>query len=79
MNRHHRLGHVLGNEFSSSVFLGAEPLDLANHDDAFGLRIVLEQLQAVDEAQAIDRVTADADDRCSGPGLRVVKSWNTAS
>ena len=39
----HRLGHVLGDELGR-FFLGAAA-DLADHDDAFGLRVVLEQLQ----------------------------------
>src|SRR5690606_23351509 len=37
--------------------------DLADHDDALGLRVVLEQLQAVNEVEALDRVAADADHR----------------
>src|SRR5690606_5530020 len=57
----HRLGHVFGDELGR-FFLGAAA-DLADHDDAFGLGVVLEQLQAVDEVQAVDRVAADADDR----------------
>src|SRR3546814_4763359 len=55
-----RLGHVLGDELGR--FLFGRTTDLADHDDALGLRIVLEQLQAVDEVQAVDRVAADADD-----------------
>jgi hypothetical protein len=35
--------------------------DLADHDDALGLRVFLEQLEAVDEVHAVDRVAADAD------------------
>ena len=42
------------------LFLGAAA-DLADHDDRLGLRIVLEQLQAIDEVHAMDRVAADAD------------------
>src|SRR6185437_13165556 len=35
--------------------------DFADHDDAFRLPIVLEQPQAVDEIESVDRITADAD------------------
>src|SRR5262249_14905972 len=42
------------------LLLGA-PTDLADHDDAFGLRIVLEHAQHIDETGAVDRVTADPD------------------
>src|SRR5690348_3039921 len=59
--RDHWLGDVFLDEFGR-FFLGAAA-DLAHHDDAFGLRIVLEQLQAVDEVHAIDRIAADADHR----------------
>src|SRR5690606_16023016 len=56
----HRLGHVLGDELGR-LFLGAAA-DLADHDDAFGLLIVLEQLQAIDEVQAVNRVAANTND-----------------
>src|SRR5690348_4952528 len=59
--RDHRFADVLLDEFGG-LFLGAAA-DLADHDDAFGLRIVLEQRQAVDEIHAVDRVAADADHR----------------
>jgi hypothetical protein len=49
----HRLGHVLGDELGR-FFLGAAA-DLADHDDAFGLRVVLEPAQRVDEVGAVDR------------------------
>src|SRR5690606_38933991 len=55
---YHRLGHV-GLDVPGSLFLGGAA-DLAHHDDALGLRVGLEQLQAVDEGHAVDRVTADA-------------------
>jgi hypothetical protein len=45
---------------SGGFFFGAAA-DLADHDDAFGLRVFVEQLQAVDEVEAVDRVAADAD------------------
>ena len=51
-----RLGHVLGDEFGR-FFLGAAA-DFADHDDAFGLRIVLEHPDAIDEVQAVDRIAA---------------------
>src|SRR6202000_638326 len=54
-----RLLDVFADEFGRFFFRAAA--DFADHDDAFGLRIVLEQLQAVDEVQAVDRVAADAD------------------
>src|SRR3546814_1186328 len=56
---HHRLGHVFSDELGR--FLLGTAADLANHDDALGLRIVLEKLQAVDEVHALDRITADTD------------------
>src|SRR5690606_16943988 len=55
----HRLGDVLGDEFRR-FFLGTAT-DLADHDDALGLRVVLEQLQRIDEVHALDRVAADTD------------------
>src|SRR5690606_9495623 len=55
----HRLGHVLG-DVLGRLFLGGAA-DLADHDDALGLLVRLEQLQAVDEVEAVDRVAADPD------------------
>src|SRR3546814_10628591 len=49
-------------DWSSDVCSSDLTTDLADHDDALGLRIVLEQLKAVDEVPAVDRVAADADD-----------------
>src|SRR5690606_38682054 len=49
------LGDVLG-----AGFLGVAA-DLADHDDAFGLRVLVEQLEAVDEVQAVDRVASNTD------------------
>ena len=37
------------------------PADLADHDDRFGLRIVVEQLENVEVRRAVDRIAADAD------------------
>src|SRR5690606_29472918 len=54
-----RLLHVVLDVLGTG-FLGVAA-DLADHDDAFGLRVFVEQLQAVDEVQAVDRVAADAD------------------
>jgi hypothetical protein len=51
--------------------------DLADHDDAFGLRIAFEQLQHVDEVHAAHRIAADADAGALAEPLLVV--WNTAS
>ena len=55
----HRLGDVLADELRS-IFLG-RAADLADHDDALGLRVVLKQAQAVDEAHAVNGIAADAD------------------
>src|SRR5690606_14237510 len=55
----HRLGHELGDVLGRFLFGAAA--DLTDQDDALGLRIVLEQLQRVDEVGAVDRVAADAD------------------
>src|SRR5690606_6813319 len=35
--------------------------DLADHNDRIRIRIVIEQLQNIDEFRALDRVAADAD------------------
>ena len=55
------------------LFLGGAA-DLADHDDALGLRVGQEQLQAVDEVGAVDRIAADADAgrlaEAGGGGLR---------
>ncbi|KAF1856457.1 hypothetical protein Lal_00048580, partial [Lupinus albus] len=55
---HHRLGHVGLDEGSGFFFSGTA--DLTDHDDRFGLRVFLEQLQDVDEVGARDRVATDA-------------------
>mmetsp|Transcript_54085 Transcript_54085/g.93122 ORF Transcript_54085/g.93122 Transcript_54085/m.93122 type:complete len:237 (+) Transcript_54085:457-1167(+) len=41
-------------------FLLGGPANLADHDDALGLRVVREALQAVDEVGAVERVAPDA-------------------
>src|SRR5690606_11997666 len=56
---HNRLLHVVLDVLGTGFFGVAT--DFADHDDAFGLRVFVEQLQAVDEVQAVDRVTTDAD------------------
>src|SRR6266404_1372806 len=57
---HHRLLALCGFQQGRGLFLGAAA-DLADHDDGLGLLIVQEQLQAIDEAGAVDRIAADAD------------------
>ena len=59
----HRLRHA-GSDVVGSLFLvGAA--DLADQHDLFGLGIVLEHLEHVDEVRAVDRVAADAHARGS--------------
>ena len=41
-------------------FLG-RAADFTDHDDAFGFRILQEQVEAVDEVGAVDRVTTDTE------------------
>ena len=55
----HRLGDVLADELGGRLFVRAT--DFANHDDAFGLRVLLEQGQHVHEVHAANRVATDAD------------------
>src|SRR2546426_606815 len=55
----HRLRHVLLHEYGGVRFL--RPADLADHHDRFGLRVLLEQGQHIDERAAVDRIAADAD------------------
>ena len=45
---------------SARALLGAAA-DLADHDHAVGVRVVVEELEHVDEVRAVDRVAADAD------------------
>ena len=55
----HGLGDVLVDEIRGGFFVRAA--DLADHDDAFGLRIAFEELEHVDEVHAAHRIAADAD------------------
>ena len=55
---HHRLGDKLGDVGRRSFFVAAA--DLADHDDAFGLRVALEQLDDIDEVHAAHRIATDA-------------------
>ncbi len=55
---HDRLGDMRLDVLGRFLFLGAA--DLTNHDDAFGLRIVLEPGNHIDKAHAMDGVTANA-------------------
>src|SRR5690606_244291 len=54
---HNRLGYI-GLDVGCSFFFSATA-DLTDHDDRFGLRIVLEHFQDVDEVGARDRVATD--------------------
>ena len=54
-----RLGDVLLDELRRDLFVGAA--DLADHDDRFGGRIILEEGEDVDERRADDRVATDSD------------------
>lgn len=47
----------------------ASAADFADHDNAVDVRVVLEQLQAIDKAGAGDAVAANAND-VLGPGQR---------
>src|SRR5882724_1692986 len=57
----HRLADVLANEFRAGLFV--RPADLADHNDAFRLRIVFEACKHVDKIHAAYRIAADADAR----------------
>lgn len=62
-------GVVLAEEVGG-VLLG-RAADLADHDDAVGLLVLEEDLEAVDEVGAAEGVAADADDEgLAEPGLR---------
>src|SRR5690606_28151483 len=52
-----RLGDV-GLDVGRGLFLGGTT-DLTDHDDRFGLRVFLEQLEDIDEVGARDRVATD--------------------
>src|SRR5690554_8084271 len=55
----HRLGYVLLDE-RSRFFLGSTT-DFTDHDDGFGFRIFLQQLQNINEVGARNRITTDTD------------------
>src|SRR5690606_21452625 len=55
---HHRLAHVACDVRGCSLLVATA--DLADHHDALGLRVALEQLDHVDEVHAAHRIAADA-------------------
>src|SRR5690606_8924571 len=57
--RHHGLAHLRGDVLRGGLLVAAA--DLAHHEHAFGLRVRLEQRQAVDEIHAAHGIAADAD------------------
>ena len=69
--RDDRLGDVVLDELRGGFFIAAA--DLADQDDALGLRIALEQLEHVDEIHAAHRIAADADARALAEPAR---SWS---
>ena len=54
-----RLGDMIGNELGR-IFFG-RTTDFTHHDDALGIRVFLEQAQAINEVHPVDRVSADPD------------------
>ena len=66
---HDRLRHVRLDEVGR--FLFGRAADLAEHDDGLGVGVGFEQLEAVDEARAGNRVAADADARGDADALLV--------
>lgn len=63
------VGGVVGLEEVCGILLGGTT-DLTDHDDSVGLSVLEEDLEAVDEVGAGERVTADADDeRLTEAGL----------
>src|SRR5690349_8165123 len=54
----HWLGHVLLDPLRGLGFL--RPADLADHEHRLRFRILLEQLEVIEEGAAIDGVTADS-------------------
>ena len=64
--RGHRLRDVLLREGGGFFFGGAA--DFAHHEDGFGLRVGLVELQQVDERGADDRIAAEADAGAIGRG-----------
>ena len=59
-----RLGHVLADVGRRALLVVAA--DLADERDALGLAVGLEQLEALDEADAVHGVAAHADARWTG-------------
>ena len=55
--RNHRLRDVLANEFRTCFLITAA--DLADHDDAFGLRIRFKQCQHIHKVHTAHRITTD--------------------
>src|SRR5690554_3915833 len=55
----HGLAHV--GLYPCRGFFFSRATDLANHDDGFGVGVVLEKFERVDEVHAVDRVTTDTD------------------
>src|SRR3546814_1262678 len=67
--RYRLLGPALLDEIGALHFGVAA--DLADHDDALGLVVGDEHLQAIDEAGAVDRIAPDADaGRLAEPDIR---------
>ena len=62
----HRLGDVLAHERRGALLVVAA--DLADEHDGLGLVVGLEELEALEEAEAVDRVAAHADARSTGRG-----------
>ncbi len=58
--RHHGLGLIVLLDPSRSLLFGGAA-DLADHDDALGLLILHELLEAVDEVCAVEGVASNAD------------------
>src|SRR6185437_9375650 len=66
---HYRLLHTRLDELCSLLLVG--PADLADHDDRFGSRVIIQQLQRVDVRCSDDGIAADADrSRLPNPARR---------
>src|SRR5690606_7771056 len=59
--RHDRLGHALADEARGGLLVA--PADLADENDAFGLRVPLEEREHIDEIHATHRIATDPDAR----------------
>src|SRR3569832_2923821 len=55
---HHRFAHA-GLDVFRGLFLG-RAADLADHDGALGLAVLLEEYYTIDESRALDRMASDA-------------------